>query len=106
MLDYEIPAAEAAELLKEKKAKLIDVREPWEVAQVHVEGCELIPMNEIPARREELDTNERLLVMCHHGVRSMHVTAWLRNQGYEQVQSVRGGIDAWALEVDRQIGRY
>lgn len=106
MLDYEISAAEAAELLRENKARLIDVREPWEVARVHVEGSDLIPMNEIPARRQELNPDERLLVMCHHGVRSMNVTGWLRNQGYEQAQSVRGGIDAWAVEVDPKIGRY
>ena len=106
MVDYEISAADAAALLKENKARLIDVREPWEFARACVEGSELIPMNEIPPRRQELKPGERLLIMCHHGVRSMNVTAWLRNQGFEEAQSVRGGIDAWAVEVDPKIGRY
>ena len=106
MLDYEISPLDAAALLKDNKAKLIDVREPWEVARVQVEGSKLIPMNQIPSHLQDLNPNERLLVMCHHGVRSMNVTGWLRNQGYEQAQSVRGGIDAWAVEVDPQIARY
>jgi len=107
MLDYEISAAEAAELLTEKKARLIDVREPWEVATAHIEGSLAMPMGDVPARaHQELDPDERLVVVCHHGMRSMNVTAWLRNQGFEQAQSLRGGIDAWSAEVDPAVGRY
>jgi rhodanese-related sulfurtransferase len=107
MLDYEISAADAAAVLNENKARLIDVREPWEFAQARIEGSVLIPMNDIPSRaHQELKTDERLLVICHHGVRSMNVTMWLRNQGFEQAQSLRGGIDAWALEIDPKVGRY
>jgi len=107
MLDYEISAAEAAELLTEKKARLIDVREPWEVATAHIEGSLPMPMGDVPARaHQELDPDERLVVVCHHGMRSMNVTAWLRNQGFEQAQSLRGGIDAWSAEVDPAVGRY
>ncbi|MGB6975289.1 MAG: rhodanese-like domain-containing protein [Terracidiphilus sp.] len=107
MLDYEISAAEAAALLKEKKARLIDVREPWEFETARVEGGVLIPMGDVPSRaNQELDPDEHLIVMCHSGVRSMNVTVWLRNQGFEQVQSLRGGIDAWSREVDPAVGRY
>src|ERR1700688_4757274 len=107
MLDYEISAADASALLKENGAKLIDVREPWEFATARIEGSLLIPMGEVPARaHQELDPEERLLVVCHHGIRSMNVTVWLRNQGFEQAQSVRGGIDAWSVEVDPTVGRY
>jgi len=107
MLEYEISAAEADRLLREKQARLIDVREQWEFATTHVEGSELIPMGEIPARAQsELRTGERLIVMCHHGVRSMNVTVWLRRQGYDQAQSMRGGIDAWSREVDPAVARY
>jgi len=107
MLDYEISAAEADRLLREKQARLIDVREQWEFATTHVEGSALIPMGEIPARAQnELQSGERLIVMCHHGVRSMNVTVWLRRQGYEQAQSMRGGIDAWSREVDSKVARY
>ncbi|MGC1462460.1 MAG: rhodanese-like domain-containing protein [Terracidiphilus sp.] len=107
MLDYEISAADAAALLKEKSARLIDVREPWELATARIEGCLAMPMGEVPARaHQELDPEERLVVVCHHGIRSMNVTVWLRNQGFEQAQSLRGGIDAWSAEVDPAVSRY
>jgi rhodanese-related sulfurtransferase len=107
MLDYEISPADAARLLRENTARLIDVRESWEFATASVEGSVLIPMGEIPSRGlAELDRSERLVVMCHHGVRSMNVTAWLRRQGFELVQSMRGGIDAWSREVDPKVARY
>ncbi|MGA3046103.1 MAG: rhodanese-like domain-containing protein [Terracidiphilus sp.] len=107
MLDYEISPVEAAALLAEGKARLIDVREPWEFATSRVTGSVEMPMGDVPARaHQELDPDERLMVMCHHGVRSMNVTVWLRNQGFEQAQSVRGGIDAWSAEVDATVPRY
>lgn len=107
MLDYEISAAEAAALLKSNQARLIDVREPWELAAAQVEGCVSIPMKEIPSRAaQELDPGQRLLILCHHGLRSLNVTAWLRRQGFAQAQSVAGGIDAWSLEADPSLPRY
>jgi rhodanese-related sulfurtransferase len=107
MLDYEISPADAAQLLREKSARLIDVREPWEFAATSVEGSVPIPMGEIPSRAPtELDRGERLVVICHHGVRSMNVTVWLRQQGFGQAQSMRGGIDAWSVEVDPGVARY
>ena len=107
MLDYEISPANASTLLKTSAARLIDVREPWEFATAQIEGSVLIPMGEVPARaHQELDPEEHLVVLCHHGMRSMNVTVWLRNQGFEQVQSLRGGIDAWSVEVDPSIARY
>jgi rhodanese-related sulfurtransferase len=107
MLEYEISPADAAQLLLDKSARLIDVREPWEFAATSVAGSVPIPMGEIPSRAlAELDHGERLVVMCHHGVRSMNVTVWLRRQGFEQAQSMRGGIDAWSREVDPKVARY
>jgi rhodanese-related sulfurtransferase len=107
MLDYEISPADAVTLLKTGVAKLIDVREPWEFSTAQIEGSVLIPMGDVPARaHQELDPEERLVVLCHHGMRSMNVTVWLRNQGFEQVQSLRGGIDAWSAEVDSAVPRY
>jgi|SRR5579862_1517074 len=107
MLDYEISPAEAAALVKQNQARLIDVREPWEFATAHIQGSLLMPMGDVPARaHQELDSDERLIILCHHGQRSLNVTAWLRNQGFDQAQSLRGGIDAWASQVDATVGRY
>lgn len=107
MLDYEISPSDTANLLKENKARLIDVREPWEFQTAQVEGSVLVPMGDIPARaHQEFDPDEHLVVMCHHGARSLNVTVWLRNQGFENVQSMRGGIDAWSAEIDSKIPRY
>ena len=107
MRDYEISATEAAALLSEGNAKLIDVREPWEFATTNIEGSVPMPMGDVPARaHQELDPDERLVVICHHGMRSMNVTVWLRGQGFEQAQSLRGGIDAWSAEVDPKVPRY
>ena len=107
MLDYEISPSEASTLLQEKRARIIDVREPWEFAAARIQGSLSIPMGDIPGQaHQELDPEERLLIVCHHGVRSMNVTVWLRNQGFEQAQSLRGGIDAWSAEVDPAVGRY
>jgi rhodanese-related sulfurtransferase len=107
MLDYEVSSAEAAALLREGKARLIDVREPWEFATARIDGSVPMPMGDVAARaHQELDPDERLVVVCHHGQRSMNVAVWLRNQGFEQAQSLRGGIEAWSTEVDPGVARY
>jgi rhodanese-related sulfurtransferase len=107
MLDYEISSTDTAALLNDGKARLIDVREPWEFATAKIDGSVLIPMGDVPARaHQELDPDERLVVVCHHGSRSLNVTVWLRNQGFENAQSLRGGIEAWSTEVDPTVPRY
>lgn len=106
MLEYEISPAEAAALVREGKGRVLDVREPWEFATAHVEGSDLMPMGEVAARVGELNPAERIVVLCHHGVRSLNAAVWLRRKGFEMAQSVRGGIDAWAVEVDGKVGRY
>jgi rhodanese-related sulfurtransferase len=107
-LDYEI-APEDLKALQDKglNVVLVDVREPWEIETASLAGSTNIPMNDIPARfKEELDPQKHVVVVCHHGVRSMNVTAWLRQQGFENVQSLRGGIDRWAREIDPKIPLY
>jgi len=109
MLDFEITAPDlAAKLSGGKPAGLIllDVREAWEHATAKIDGSLLIPMGEIPARVQELDPDAHIVTICHAGVRSMNVAVWLRNQGLERVQSLRGGIDAWSREVDPTVPRY
>ena len=86
---------------------LLDVREAWETKAVGFPGARAMPMGEVPARAyNELDPDQRIVVICHHGVRSLNVANWLRNQGFEQAQSLRGGIDAWARDVDSAVARY
>jgi len=107
-VDYEISVAELKAMRdSEVKFTLLDVREPWEIQTAQIAGSRQIPMGEIPARfNQELDPEEHVVVMCHHGVRSMNVTAWLRQQGFEQAQSLRGGIDRWSREIDPAVPLY
>jgi rhodanese-related sulfurtransferase len=86
---------------------LLDVREPWEVATAHLPESTAMPMGDVPARAyNELDPEHRIVALCHHGVRSLHVAAWLRREGFEQAQSLRGGIDRWSAEIDPSVPRY
>ena len=86
---------------------LLDVREPWEIATASLPGSINIPMGEIPSRAHtELDPDAPIVVMCHHGARSLNVAMWLRNQGFEQAQSLAGGIDQWSRAVDGNVPRY
>jgi rhodanese-related sulfurtransferase len=89
------------------QVRIVDVREPWEYQVCHLAGAESIPMGEIPAALPRLDGDEKpLVVYCHHGVRSLRVANWLRQQGIEQVSSLQGGIDRWSLEIDPAVPRY
>jgi rhodanese-related sulfurtransferase len=110
MVNYEITAGELKELLAADKRDsfvLLDVRERWEREEARIDGSILMPMGDVPARaHQELDPESRIVAICHHGVRSMSVTAWLREQGFEQAQSLRGGIDAWSAEIDPSVPRY
>jgi rhodanese-related sulfurtransferase len=109
MLDYEITPTAVAPELQNNAADfvLLDVREPWEFATAHIEGSVLIPMGDVPSRaHQELDPDDHIVAICHHGVRSMSVTSWLRGQGFERAQSLQGGIDAWSTIVDPKVPRY
>src|SRR5262245_38448645 len=90
-----------------EKFTLLDVREPHEVATAAIAGSVRSPMRQIPARLAELgDKTGRIVVHCHHGGRSLRVTQFLRQQGFDQAQNMTGGIDAWSLEVDPAVPRY
>lgn len=85
---------------------LLDVREPWEYEIAHLEGSMLVPLAELPGRLAELPTSGPIVAICHHGVRSMTALAFLRSAGFADVQSLRGGIDAWANSIDPTLRRY
>jgi rhodanese-related sulfurtransferase len=107
-MDYEITAEEVkAKLDAAESFTLLDVREPWEFETARISGAKLMPMGDVPTRaHQELDPEEHVVVVCHHGVRSMNVTVWLRQQGFEKAQSLRGGIDAWSRRVDANVPVY
>ncbi len=92
-----------------EKLHLIDVREPNEFAIAKIEGGVLVPMRQVPGELQDLESRSdsgTLIVYCHHGVRSLNVTHWLREQGLDACQSMAGGIDAWSLTVDPSVPRY
>ncbi len=89
-----------------EKPALLDVREPWEFQLAHIEGAKLVPMNEIPARVEELDKTHPTVVICHHGMRSLQVVAFLQRQGFANLHNLEGGIDAWSRQVDPRVALY
>jgi adenylyltransferase/sulfurtransferase len=102
----EIDIAEAARLSKQPENVLLDVREPHERAICHVEGSLHIPMGEVPGRLDELPRDQHILVLCHHGGRSMRVTQFLRANDFPLVSNIGGGIDAWAETVEPGMARY
>jgi rhodanese-related sulfurtransferase len=103
----ELDVHAATELLRgEDPPLLLDVREPAE-RQVCSLGEGLhIPIGEIPLTWQSLPRDRHLLVYCHHGMRSLRVAGFLRENGLHQVQSIRGGTDAWSLEIDPTVARY
>ncbi len=108
MLDPEIlPEAYAKLRSQPNPPTLLDVREPWEIETAAIPGAIVIPMGEITARAfTELDPDRPYVVLCHHGARSLSVTMWLRNQGFDHVQSLAGGIDHYTRTVDPTIPLY
>jgi rhodanese-related sulfurtransferase len=107
-MDYEITPEEVKAKRDAGDAfTLLDVRESWEFETARLADAKLMPMGDVPSRaNQELDPEDHIVVLCHHGVRSMNVTAWLRQQGFEKAQSMRGGIDAWSRRVDANVPTY
>jgi rhodanese-related sulfurtransferase len=109
-LPLEIDCRGVQEKLAAKAADfvLLDCRENDEHALVHIDVARLLPMSQLQARVGELEPlrDRHIVVHCHHGGRSLKVTHWLRAQGFSKVQSMAGGIDQWAREVDSTLARY
>jgi rhodanese-related sulfurtransferase len=107
-MDYEITINELKARLDAREAvTILDVREPWEYDTARIDGSRHIPMADVPARaNQELDREAHVVVICHHGIRSLRVTSWLRQQGFERAQSLRGGIDQWSRAIDPRVPVY
>lgn len=103
----EVTVQEVAELLRSPQPpKLLDVREQAEWNIVHLDGGELLTEPLLDEILADWDRNTPIVCYCHHGVRSLNAAAFLQQQGFRQVSSMRGGIDAWSLEVDPNLPRY
>ena len=89
-----------------EKPLLLDVREPWEHRIAALEGSTLVPMREIPTAADTLDPTQEIIVICHHGIRSRHVAHYLESRGFDRVINLRGGVDAWARELDTRLTTY
>ena len=86
--------------------RLIDVREPWEVAIAKIPGATYIPLNELPQRLGELDPKADTVIMCKAGGRSLRAAMFLASRGFDRVANLTGGIDAWTREIDPSLQPY
>jgi rhodanese-related sulfurtransferase len=100
------PAELQARMAAGEKLQLVDVRETWEFDTARIGGSVLIPMGEIAARIVELDNDADIVVICHHGGRSMQVATFLEREGFSRVHNLTGGIDAWARTIDPSMATY
>jgi adenylyltransferase/sulfurtransferase len=107
--NWEISPQEVRDMLESgEDFAFLDCRTPEEHAIASVAAARLVPMQDVPQRVNELEEHldEPVVVMCHHGQRSLQVTAFLKEQGFTDVKSLAGGIDRWAREIDPKVPRY
>jgi rhodanese-related sulfurtransferase len=89
-----------------KGLHIIDVRETFEWDICRIEGTTNIPMSELIECIEKIPQQEKTVIMCHHGVRSLNVIHYLETKGFHRLINLEGGIDAWAIEIDKSMNRY
>lgn len=111
--EYEITPASYAVLRSDPDApelRLIDCREEDEHALCRIEGAEWIPLSRFAeeATRKILHSGDPrpIVVYCHHGMRSLHATVFLRERGRKETWSLAGGIDLWSRQIDPEMPRY
>lgn len=105
--DWDITAVELAERLEEgNHIRLIDVREPHELEISRLPGEELIPLGQLAARMHELDSAEEIVLFCKAGTRSARALELLAGAGFRKMKNLKGGINAWAREVDSRLPVY
>ena len=105
--DWDIEAGQLAERLQQgEDVHLLDVREPHELEISHLEGAVLIPLGQLAARLSELDSADEMVVFCKAGPRSTRALELLASAGFRKVKNLKGGINAWAREVDPSLPIY
>ena len=106
-MNKEINASEAVILRnKNKDAVFLDVREHSELAICRIDGALHIPMGDVPERHEALPRDAPLVVLCHHGMRSLNIVQYLETKGFQNAINLAGGIHAWAVHVDHKMKQY
>ena len=104
---WDITPAELAQRLKEgNHIRLVDVREPHELEISHLERAELIPLGQLAARLSELDSAQEMVLFCKSGSRSARALELLLSAGFRKVKNLKGGINAWAREIDPSLPVY
>ena len=86
--------------------QLLDVREPWELERCQLEGVIAIPLGQVAIRAQELDPEQPVVCICHHGMRSMQAAVWLERNGFQHIYNLTGGVAGWANEVDPLFPTY
>ena len=102
----DVTPAELKGLMDNGGVVLLDVREPFEYEICRLTGSKLIPLGELPEKIGELDRNQEVVVYCHVGTRSSAAVEFLSSQGFKKVHNLKGGIRAWAEEIDQDIPLY
>ena len=88
------------------KTILLDVREAWEYELCNIPDSINISMSNVDKMLSDLNADEEIVVICHHGMRSFQVASYLENNGFSQISNLEGGIDAWAHTVDPDMAQY
>ncbi len=104
--NWDITAPELAERVKSNHLKLLDVREPHELEISKLPNAVNIPLGQLAARLSELDSAEDMVVFCKAGTRSARALELLVSAGFKKVKNLKGGINAWAKDVDREMPVY
>jgi rhodanese-related sulfurtransferase len=110
MLDqYQLTPSDVNQLLSKDNVLLLDVRtkEEYDYANLsHLSSHLHIPIDNIQAKMSDIPQNKKIVVYCHHGVRSLHVQYFLIENGYKEIYNLVGGIDAWSNEIDSNVPKY
>ena len=105
-MKHMLPVELQARLVAGDKLQLVDVREAWEFNTARIDGSKLMPMDEVAARTGELDHDADIIVICHHGGRSLQIAAFLEREGFSKVHNLTGGVNAWARSIDPSMQTY
>jgi rhodanese-related sulfurtransferase len=102
-----ITPSQLSELMRgEAPPLVVDVREPEEYELARIEGARLLPLSLFNEWATALDPERETVFMCHHGMRSAQVCAWLSRQGFGKIHNLAGGIDRWSTDIDPAVPRY